>query len=179
MRGTTDAPIIAERTLSCAQDGRPLTVRVHAPERLAEEDWRALDDGFDFPWGCGFVLLGIPELRRFVATAGDVTDDEVWFDVGRDSYEALANAMGSVRSLLDRASQELGLEFTWPAALDSAESGEAPWHEVPALLPRWLGRDGDTRLNDVLLREQTAIVQERVQARRAAREDIPRSAEGN
>ena len=145
MVGTTDAPVIAERVLRCIQDGRRITVRVHAPERLDEAD----TEEWGGPWCCAFAIPGLEDITH-------AEDHQVMGVVGRDSFEALSRALITVRQLLDRAREKLGLEFGWEHA------DEEGWHAIPHWVPALWGRAADQRLNEAVLREETAMTQDGV-----------------
>lgn len=161
MWGNTDAPVIAERTLTCLQDGRQVTVRVHAPERLDAED----EAEFGAPWCC-CVAFPLPGLRP--VTGAD--DGEVFCAMGRDSLEALSGALRDVRNVLDRVHEKLGLDFRW------AHADDEDWHGVPHWVPAHWGRAADQRLNDAVLREETAMTQDGV-GLEAFRRSLRRAAE--
>jgi hypothetical protein len=138
--GTTTQPVIAERELTCIGATRRVTIRVYAPEPEPEPD------ADDLPWRCAFIVTGLPE----VITADD---DEVVFAIGRDSFEALSGALQGARSCLDRASEKVGLEFSWPAE---------GWHTVPHWVPVYWGRRAERRLLDAMIREETLMFKDRI-----------------
>lgn len=146
-KGPTQQPVIAERQLIQVGTNDSLTIHIHQPELGgAVPDW---------PWRCGFALLGLSAMPAFYGPESALADGDVWFADGQDSFDALMVALLYVRGMIDRVEEEFGVTYAWPVRAD--------WgHMVPHWVTLTYGRAHEQRLLNVMEQEETRLIETRM-----------------